>query len=97
MPNYIQSKRLANNETWIVSMPIKKNVRILIESDAAITISYDQGDVAMTSSRSFYWKGSVSVPLQFDPPNLLAGNMLYIYEPTGGATPNVSIWVMEEY
>jgi len=97
MPNYIQSKRLSANETWIVSMPIKKNVRILIESDAAITISYDEGDVGLTSGRSFYWKGGVGVPLKFDPPNLLAGNMLYIYEPTGSATPNVSIWVMEEY
>ena len=98
MPNYTQSRRLENSETWAVSMPKNKNCRILIESDAAyLSISYDEGDVALTSQRCFVWATAKYKPLQFDPPNLLAGNMLYISEPTGSATPMVSVWIMEDY
>ena len=98
MPNYIQSRTLANSETWAVSMPTNKNVRIRIESNATmLTIAYDQGDTAPTSPNAFIWVSAKYKPLEFNPPNLLAGNMLYITEPTGGATPIVSIWVMEEY
>ena len=92
--NYMQNFTLAASEKRMITMPSGDNARISIHGNTYIGIALSEADAVNTSGRFVSYATKLNDhPIIIDPPLLMNGESLWIFEVTGSTTANVSIWV----
>lgn len=92
--NYMQTFSLANGAKRMITLPVRNNARLCIVTNNRIGLALDEADAVGTSPNTFMFSCKLNDhPTIFEPPLLMDGQSIYIFEPTGAATAIVSIWV----
>ena len=92
--NYMQTFCLANGASRMITLPVRNNARLCISTNNQIGLALNEADAVGTSPNTFFLSTKLNDhPAIFEPPLLMNGQSLYIFEATGAATAIVSIWV----
>ena len=92
--NYMQTFSLANGAKRMITLPSRDNARLCVKANNAIGFALDENEANGNSSNAFSFSCKLNDhPVIFNPPLLMDGQSLWIFEPTGSATAIVSIWV----
>ena len=90
----MQAFSLAPGEKKFVSIPNRDNCRIYMTCNGFCGLALNENDAVGTSGRYFTFSNKLNDhPFMINPPLLLDGQSLWFFEPTGGTSTNVSIWI----
>lgn len=86
---------LTNGAKQMITLPTRDNVRLMISCNNNLGLALDEADAVGTSGRYFTLSTKLNDhPVIIDPPLLMNGESLWFFEPTGGATVIVTVWVL---
>ena len=92
--NYMQTFTLTNGAKRMISLPIRNNARLCIKASSTIGLTLDENDASLTSPNVFIISTKLNDhPVIFEPPLLMNGQSLWLFEATGSTSALVSIWV----
>ena len=92
--NYMQTFALTNGAKRMITLPVRDNARLVIKSNNTIGLALDENDANGNSSNTFFFSCKLNDhPVIFNPPLLMDGQSIWIFEASGATTAQVSIWV----
>ena len=92
--NYMQNFTLAASGKRMITMPNGNNARIIIYGSTYIGIALSEADAVTTSGRYVMYGTKLNDhPIIIDPPLLMNGESIWLFEVTGGTTVQISVWV----
>ena len=90
----MQTFTLVNGASRMITLPVRDNARLALYSSGTVGLALDEINATTTSSNNFLFSCKLNDhPVIFNPPLLMDGQSIYIFEPTGATAIIVSVWV----